>query len=209
MGGQQKLRGQAALRTAEIAYWSAQPARRNARAAGFFLDAGNRLVLLNDVVLDAIELIQRLLPVVGDHGALCRIIAGREIGRQSIDLALQRVGKHLRPLKRIARGLHSLSPRLLRLWAGLGLRLVRRRGWLGSRVCLTGVHKEAATVDLVMLLAKEIAIIPAMGYGGEFEEVGAHVVFRLVRPLAIGRVKLVQVFPLHKIIRREQIQMIS
>ena len=33
-----------------------------------------------------------------------------------------------------------------------------------SRVCLTGVHKEAAKVDLVMLLAKEVSIIPAMGY---------------------------------------------
>lgn len=41
----------------------------------------------------------------------------------------------------------------------------------GSRICLTGVHKEAATVDLVMLLAKEVAIIPAMGYDGEFDEV--------------------------------------
>jgi threonine dehydrogenase-like Zn-dependent dehydrogenase len=40
-----------------------------------------------------------------------------------------------------------------------------------SRICLTGVHKEAATVDLVMLLAKEVAIIPAMGYDGEFDEV--------------------------------------
>lgn len=41
----------------------------------------------------------------------------------------------------------------------------------GSRICLTGVHKEAATVDLVMLLAKEIDIIPAMGYDKEFDEV--------------------------------------
>jgi threonine dehydrogenase-like Zn-dependent dehydrogenase len=41
----------------------------------------------------------------------------------------------------------------------------------GSRICLTGVHKEAATVDLVMLLAKEVSIIPAMGYDREFEEV--------------------------------------
>jgi len=41
----------------------------------------------------------------------------------------------------------------------------------GSRICLTGVHKEPATVDLVMLLAKEVAIIPAMGYDGEFDEV--------------------------------------
>jgi 2-desacetyl-2-hydroxyethyl bacteriochlorophyllide A dehydrogenase len=41
----------------------------------------------------------------------------------------------------------------------------------GSRICLTGVHKEAATVDLVMLLAKEVSIIPAMGYDREFGEV--------------------------------------
>lgn len=41
----------------------------------------------------------------------------------------------------------------------------------GSRICLTGVHKESATVNLVMLLAKEVAIIPAMGYDREFDEV--------------------------------------
>ena len=41
----------------------------------------------------------------------------------------------------------------------------------GSRICLTGVHKEPATVDLVMLLAKEVSIIPAMGYEDEFDEV--------------------------------------
>lgn len=43
----------------------------------------------------------------------------------------------------------------------------------GSRICLTGVHKEPATVDLTMLLAKEVAIIPAMGYDNEFDEVVA------------------------------------
>jgi len=41
----------------------------------------------------------------------------------------------------------------------------------GSRICLTGVHKKAATIDLVMLLAKEVSIIPAMGYDGEFDEI--------------------------------------
>lgn len=41
----------------------------------------------------------------------------------------------------------------------------------GSRVCLTGLHKESANIDLVMLLAKEVSIIPAMGYEHEFEEV--------------------------------------
>ncbi len=41
----------------------------------------------------------------------------------------------------------------------------------GSRVCLTGVHKEKATLDLIMLLAKEISIISAMGYDVEFPQV--------------------------------------
>lgn len=41
----------------------------------------------------------------------------------------------------------------------------------GSRICLTGVHKEKVTLDLVMLLAKEISIISAMGYDVEFAQV--------------------------------------
>ncbi len=41
----------------------------------------------------------------------------------------------------------------------------------GSRVCLSGLHKEPATVDLMMLLAKEVSVIPAMGYEQEFGEV--------------------------------------
>jgi threonine dehydrogenase-like Zn-dependent dehydrogenase len=41
----------------------------------------------------------------------------------------------------------------------------------GSRICLTGVHKDSATINLVMLLAKEVSIIPAMGYDREFDEV--------------------------------------
>ena len=41
----------------------------------------------------------------------------------------------------------------------------------GSRICLTGVHKEAATVDLVMLLAKELSIVAALAYEEEFDEV--------------------------------------
>ena len=41
----------------------------------------------------------------------------------------------------------------------------------GSRICLSGVHKEAVTLDLMMLLAREVAIIPAMAYDGEFDEV--------------------------------------
>ena len=40
-----------------------------------------------------------------------------------------------------------------------------------SRICLTGVHKSAVSLDLMMLLAKEVSIIPTMGYADEFTEV--------------------------------------
>ena len=52
----------------------------------------------------------------------------------------------------------------------------------GSRVCLTGLHKEPATVDLVMLLAKEVSIVPAMGYEDEFDEVIAMLLGGTVDP---------------------------
>lgn len=65
----------------------------------------------------------------------------------------------------------------------------------GSRICLTGVHKESATVDLVMLLAKEVSIVPAMGYENEFEEVIA-----MLQSGSIDPGKLVtHHFPLSKI----------
>jgi threonine dehydrogenase-like Zn-dependent dehydrogenase len=54
-----------------------------------------------------------------------------------------------------------------------------------SRICLTGVHKEAATIDLVMLLAKEVSVIPAMGYETEFEEVIAMLQSAQLDPTAI------------------------
>ena len=43
----------------------------------------------------------------------------------------------------------------------------------GSRICLTGVHKQPVTMDLVMMLAKELSIVAAMGYQQEFPEVMA------------------------------------
>lgn len=64
-----------------------------------------------------------------------------------------------------------------------------------SRICLTGVHKEAATIDLVMLLAKEVAIIAAMGYETEFEEVIAMLESGQLDPTAI----ITHRFPLSEI----------
>ncbi len=40
-----------------------------------------------------------------------------------------------------------------------------------SRICLTGVHKNAVSIDLMTLLAKEVSIIPSLGYADEFSEV--------------------------------------
>ncbi len=40
-----------------------------------------------------------------------------------------------------------------------------------SRVCLTGVHRKPVSLDLMMLLAKEVSVIPALGYENEFIEV--------------------------------------
>lgn len=40
-----------------------------------------------------------------------------------------------------------------------------------SRICLIGVHKKAVSIDLMMMLAKEVSIVPAMGYENEFTEV--------------------------------------
>jgi 2-desacetyl-2-hydroxyethyl bacteriochlorophyllide A dehydrogenase len=65
----------------------------------------------------------------------------------------------------------------------------------GSRICLMGVHKEPATVDLVSLLAKEVSIIPAMGYESEFDEV-----FRMLRSGEVNpSVMVTHEFPLTEI----------
>ena len=40
-----------------------------------------------------------------------------------------------------------------------------------SRICLTGVHKKPVSLDLMMMLAKEVSVIPALGYENEFNEV--------------------------------------
>lgn len=42
-----------------------------------------------------------------------------------------------------------------------------------SRICLTGVHKKPISLDLVMMLAKELSVVAAMGYQQEFPEVMA------------------------------------
>ena len=65
----------------------------------------------------------------------------------------------------------------------------------GARICLTGVHKESVTLDLVMLLAKEVSLIPAMGYDREFDEIIALLQSGRIDPTAI----VTHHFPLSKI----------
>ena len=45
-----------------------------------------------DLLLQAIELGERLLAVVRDHGSLRRIVAVDEVGRERVDARLQGVG---------------------------------------------------------------------------------------------------------------------
>jgi 2-desacetyl-2-hydroxyethyl bacteriochlorophyllide A dehydrogenase len=65
-----------------------------------------------------------------------------------------------------------------------------------SRICLMGVHKEPASVDLVMLLAKEVSIVPAMGYDNEFDEVIAMLQSGRVDPSAM----ITHHFPLSNVV---------
>ncbi len=65
-----------------------------------------------------------------------------------------------------------------------------------SRICLMGVHKEPASVDLVMLLAKEVTIVPAMGYDNEFDEVIAMLQSGRVDPSAM----ITHHFPLSNVV---------
>src|SRR5262249_19178301 len=88
----------------------AQPTRRDAVLAGVFLKIGQLLRVLRDLLLHAIELGERLLPVVGDRRALCRIVARREVGGQTVDAALKRFRERLRAIERFLQGLAALAP---------------------------------------------------------------------------------------------------
>ena len=54
-----------------------------------------------------------------------------------------------------------------------------------------------------------VARRPALGGGGQREEVGTHVVFVGLRPLAPGGVEFVQIFPLPQVVGNQQVQRVA
>src|SRR6185436_4493932 len=70
---------------------SPQPAGRNARTARFFLDFGDRFLVVDNLFLEPIEFGQRTLPIAFDNPALRRVVAIDEIGGQRVDPSLHRV----------------------------------------------------------------------------------------------------------------------
>src|SRR5262245_34958402 len=75
------------------------PAGGYAGLTCFFLDVGDRFGVRLDLLLHAIEFGERLLPIVSDLCALCRVGTRGEVGRQRVDAALQRVRKRLRTVQ--------------------------------------------------------------------------------------------------------------
>ena len=78
-----------------------------------------------DALLEAIELVERLLPVPANRVALRRIVARCKVGRQRIDARLQRLGKGLVAIELRLQVLHA--PRPVRLIFGLLFRRSARR----------------------------------------------------------------------------------
>src|SRR5439155_4167815 len=78
---------------------SAQPTRRNAGAARFFLEIGDGRLVVENGFLEPRELRKRLVAVGGHHGALRRVVAVDEVGGQSVDSGLERIGIDLVTLK--------------------------------------------------------------------------------------------------------------
>src|SRR5258706_5943967 len=96
---------------------------RHACTPRLFLNIADLLLELQRLFLHAIELGERLLPIIGDLSPLCRIVAVHEVGRERVDPALQRVLKHLRALEARAGVINPLSPGGFALrggWSGWG-----------------------------------------------------------------------------------------
>jgi len=117
---------------------------------------GLKDVVVVDLAPQRLELAQRLggIPLQADDDALADKLIEAHGSRPFFGMPMPASTLYIE-----ATGVRSVFERIVAL-AGPS-----------SRVCLTGVHKEPATVDLVMLLAKEVSVIPAMGYENEFEEV--------------------------------------
>src|SRR5207247_630329 len=104
---------------------SPQPAGRNRRAARFFLEVDDRFLVVLNRLLDAIELLHRLLAIAADEVALRRIVARAEVRRQRVDARLQRLGEALVAIELRLRVFHARGPVHLIFYGFLG----RVLGW--------------------------------------------------------------------------------
>src|SRR5262249_32098188 len=102
-----------ALRTAATGGRSPQPAGGNAGAARFFFEVGDRFRVVDDHLVQPLQLGERFLAVGFDGALLHRIVAVDEIGRERIDLVLDRVGEGLVAIELHAERLDLLAPVLL------------------------------------------------------------------------------------------------
>ena len=89
---------------------SAEPAWRDALSASLFFDVSDFLLQVDDVRLDALELGDRLLPVLADACPLIRIVTARELARQAVDAHLQRVEQNFVSMKLLARLADARAP---------------------------------------------------------------------------------------------------
>src|SRR5689334_13395866 len=82
---------------------SAQPAGRNSGLARLLFDVGDHFLALLDVRLDPLEILERLLTIVGNLRTFDGIVARGEVSRQCVDTALERFREHLVPTQLVAR----------------------------------------------------------------------------------------------------------
>ena len=112
-------------------YERSQPAG-HAGAPRLVLDRGHCLLVLVDLLLQSLELGERLVALLLDRALLHRIAAIDEVGPQHVDPVLQGLRERLAALHLAARVGHAARPvRLIASLAARGRSLRRRAGALG------------------------------------------------------------------------------
>ena len=96
-----------------------EPAGRHARSARFFFDCGDGVLVVLDHSLQPIELGHGFLAILPDERSLRRVVASREVGRQRVDAALQRLRIKTVAIELVESALHPRLP----------VRLVLARPW--------------------------------------------------------------------------------
>jgi len=81
--------------------------------AGFFFEICHCFRVLANLAANTFELRERLVQFISNPGTLRRIVPCCEIGRESVDPTLERVGKDATSIHSIPRLRHPLTPVLL------------------------------------------------------------------------------------------------